>query len=209
MCRCNFKHLLLLTYTMNLGHCHEVTLNLCCPPGHIRNVTSETRDVDPIMRCFTHGLKVVSNVFLEIIELITCSNTSLVNLLTLKKYLFNIHYLRMSSLQTRLKDSILLSNYQRFTQTFPLSWTTNSFDCPNKSPLFHLDEYYPTYSIDPDGTITASYPLNNSTVFEVISKENYCIDHDSLVLFCVPEQGDVCPELVSSPWGIFHIPCTF
>ena len=130
---------------------------------------------------------------------------SLVNLLTLKKYLFNIHYLRMSCLQTRLKDSILLSNHQRFTQTFPLSWTTSSFDCPNKSPLFHLDEYYPTYSIDPDGTITASYPLNNSTIFEVISKDNYCIDHDSLVLFCVPEQGDVCPELVSSPWGIFHV----
>ena len=50
-----------------------------------------------------------------------------------------------------------------------------------------------------DGTIIASYPLNNITVIETISKDHYCIDsHESSVLVCVPEPEDVCPEIVSS-----------
>ena len=53
--------------------------------------------------------------------------------------------------------------------------------------------------MDPDGTINASYPLQNYTVFETISKDNYCIDtYESSILFCVPESEDVCPEMVSS-----------
>ena len=53
--------------------------------------------------------------------------------------------------------------------------------------------------MDHDGTIVASYPLNNITVFETISKDHYCIDsYNSSVLFCVPEPEDVCPEIVSS-----------
>ena len=52
--------------------------------------------------------------------------------------------------------------------------------------------------MDPDGTINASYPLQNYTVFETISKDYYCIDtYESSVLFCVPEPEDVCPEMVS------------
>ena len=53
--------------------------------------------------------------------------------------------------------------------------------------------------MDPDGTINASYPLENQTVFETISKDYYCIDtYESSVLICVPEPEEVCPEMVSS-----------
>ena len=73
----------------------------------------------------------------------------------------------------------------------------DNFECPNNSPLFKLDEYYPQYTLDPDGTINASYPLNNFTVFETISKDHYCVDsYNSSVLFCVPDPEDVCPEIV-------------
>ena len=108
----------------------------------------------------------------------------------------------LSYWETRL-NSITFFKHFYFTslQTIPLSRTTvyNSFDCPNNSPLFKLDEYYPDYTLDHDGTIIASYPLNNVTVFEKISKDHYCIDsYDSSVLFCVPEPEDVCSEIVSS-----------
>ena len=88
-----------------------------------------------------------------------------------------------------------------FLQTISLSQAKihDNFDCPNNYPLFQLDEYYPQYTMDPDGTISASYPLENQTVFETISKDYYCIDtYESSVLFCVPEPEDVCPEMVSS-----------
>merc|ERR550534_3149789 len=119
MSRLNFKYLLLL---LCIENSHAVTLNLCCPHGHMRTVTSVEIIQDSILRCNSPGSK----------HDVTCELSK-----------------EASVIQSH---AVLLGN-----QTIPLSRVTiyDNFECPNNSPLFKLDEYYPQYTLDPDGTINA------------------------------------------------------